>query len=164
MPLNLKMSDQQDQTQNQSQGENDPDGSQPISTEANHFDDLLKEELGQGDETGIAVLSKDDFFRVFCGVFQAASLATGLKSMNVESSDDRACGASGAIYDTIQDVPSLRFLLSPQGKWFQRVLIVGAFAVPMAQAVGIEMGERNGKSNKEQGVVKVQDSFLKREV
>lgn len=126
-------------------------GSPSSSGEPTHFDDLI-DENAPIEASGAGILSKDDFFRIFCGSFQAASLMTGLKSLSVSDSDGKAVAASGAIYDTIQDVPALRFLLSPQGKWFQRVILIGSFAVPMAQAVGAELAARDASTPKS-GVV-----------
>lgn len=87
-------------------------------------------------------LSKDDFHELFCGGFEAASLITDLKSLHVEKTDGKAKAASAALYDTINEIPALRFILQPQGKIAQRVLVLGVFFGGMARNVSAEIAEK----------------------
>jgi len=124
----------------------------------NHFDDLIDGEQAGEQATHTAqiksgMLSLNDFHTLFCGGFSAASHMTGLKSMAVDASDGGAIACTGALYDTILDIPMLHFLLNPNNKWFERIIVIGAFTAPMAAGVSVELkarkkpkgGELNGQ-------------------
>lgn len=112
-----------------------------------HFDDLIAEEEPQGAgailaENG-AVLSEDDFHKVFVLCFTVSHNVTKLNSLKVEDGDGSARNCSKAIYDTILEIPALHFLLNPSGKWGQRAFMIGSFALPMAMNVRTEIAARN---------------------
>jgi hypothetical protein len=50
--------------------------------------------------------------------------------------------AARAIYETIAEVPSLHFLLSPGGKWGERAAAILLYALPLGMAVKGELAER----------------------
>lgn len=98
------------------------------------------------------MLSADDFCKVFVGGFNAAHHLTGLRALKIEQGDGAAQDAAKAIYDTILEVPALHFMLRPGGKWLERALAVGMFALPMARAVKAELLERRRPVMKSPGV------------
>lgn len=131
-----------------------PEASQAGSTiEPDHFDDLIDAAPGAGGG-GIDTpappgrLDKENFHKLFIGVFKVCSLGTGLKSLHVEASDDTAHAASDALYETILDIPMLHFLLEPQGKWMGRAVCIGMFVVPMTMNVQAEIAARTAKPSR----------------
>jgi hypothetical protein len=113
------------------------------------FDGILNElgpETGEREAASAAVLTKEQFFAGFGGMFAMASAMTGLKSLTVEADDDSARQASDAIYDTAAEVPMFRFLIAPGNLYVQRALVVLAFGVPKYQAVKAEALERRGQA------------------
>lgn len=131
---------------------------QPSSTDApDHFDVLFDgpEIPGggnpPGEPPGPGILGKDEFFLVFIGGFKVAAIVTHLKSVEVNQDDRTARAACDAIYDTVNEIPALRFLLEPQGKWMGRVMAIGMFAVPMALNVQAELSARAPKKPAQPG-------------
>lgn len=125
------------------ESQNEPSQAGSTEPQPDHFDGLINESAApMPDGTSEAVLSKADFHSVFCGGFQAASAMTGYKSLRVEKSDDHAKAAADAIYDTLNEIPALQFLLKPQGRWMQRAVIIGSFAFGMSRAVAEERMQR----------------------
>ncbi len=126
-----------------SQSEN---GSAAISTEPDHFDDLLSapdiEVQRAPGEVPPGMLGKDEFFKVFCMVFKVASIGANLQSMNVDPHDEGARAASDAVYETCAEIPALNFILKPQGRVMGRVVTIGMFVVPMAMNVQAEIAAR----------------------
>ncbi len=125
------------------------------STEPDHFDELIAsetkaEQAQQAQVATAAMLGPNEFHAVFCVGFSTASHMTGLKSLEVNKDDAAAQNCTRALYETIQDIPLLHFLLQPQNKWFERAIAIGAFAVPMAAAVSAEIEERNAAPQEEQ--------------
>lgn len=130
---------------------NEPELQAGSIEEVSHFDALISNapEIEEVASTGnilpatqVGVLSKDDFHELFCGGFEAASLITDLKSLHVEKTDGKAKAASGALYDTISEIPALRFIIEPQGKIAQRLLVLGVFFGGMARNVSLELNEK----------------------
>ena len=120
------------------------DGSLP-SDLPDHFDELIGEaeiSLGIKPAPSHAMLSADDFHKVFVGGFNFSHHISGLKSLKVDGNHDAARDASKAIYDTIIDVPMLHFILKPGGKWMERGFAVAAFTFPMAQALNAELAAK----------------------
>lgn len=119
------------------------------SADADHLAGITFDEpagTGAGSEPapagGAAVLSKDDFFANFSGLFNVAAALTHLGTLAVDTADPAARGASDAIYDTAADTPWLRFLIEPSNVWIQRAMALGAFAAPKALAVRAELASR----------------------
>lgn len=131
--------------------------SQPSSTDApEHFDALFDNPEIQagpmpGETPAPGILGKDEFFLVFIGGFKVAAIVTHLKSVEVNQDDRTARAACDAIYDTVNEIPALRFLLEPQGKWMGRVMAIGMFAVPMALNVQAELSARAPKKPAQPG-------------
>lgn len=146
----------------QNQPEPTPEASQPPhqenhslpesseNSEPSHFDSLIEnagaEEIAASTAPPPGILSEDDFHKVFCTGFNIASKMSGLKSLEVNETDGAARGASHALYETISDIPALHFILQPGGKWGQRALLIGAFAVPMALSVRAEIAGRHAQT------------------
>lgn len=128
------------------------EGSPPPSQieEATHFDNLIGVPETDGTiqkEDGTIrppQMTREEFHKAFCLVFNVTSSITRLKSLSVDPKDGAALGASEAIYDTAAEIPALNFLLQPGGKWGGRALMVGAFALPMAHSVKEELAQRSG--------------------
>lgn len=118
------------------------------SIEPDHFDELLGGSdfvdggAGGGDALPPGMLGKDEFYQIFVTGFKVASIATHLKSVEVNPQDQGARAASDAIYETVSEIPALRFLLQPQGKVFGRIVTIGMFVVPMAMNVQAEIAAR----------------------
>lgn len=117
-------------------------------SEPDHFDELLGGSdfvdggAGGGDALPPGMLGKDEFYQIFVTGFKVASIATHLKSVEVNPQDQGARAASDAIYETVSEIPALRFLLQPQGKVFGRIVTIGMFVVPMAMNVQAEIAAR----------------------
>lgn len=130
----------------------------PSSTDVpEHFDvlfdgpDLPGGGNPPGEPPGPAILGKDEFFLVFIGGFKVAAIVTHLKSVEVNQDDRTARAACDAIYDTLNEIPALRFMLEPQGKWMGRVMAIGMFTVPMAMNVQAELAARVPKKPAQHG-------------
>ncbi len=90
-------------------------------------------------------LEFDAWYQFVHAGFGAVSAVTKLKSLAFDAADEKAQGAFRALYDTCAEIPSLNFMLRPAGKWGLRVMLVGAFALPMARAVKAErIAQRGG--------------------
>jgi len=109
-----------------------------------HFDELL------GDKPSITapaappnMLSKEEFHKVFIGGFKAGHHFTGFKSLLIKPDrEGKAEACSHALYETIVDCPSLHFMLTPQSKWWGRAFAIGAFMVPTAAGIALEIKAR----------------------
>lgn len=130
------------------------ESAQPSSTssqaEPTHFDDLLTapEAMQEPGAPAPVRLDRAGFCATFQAVFDVAHGVTGLKALQVPKGDPRAQGCAEALYETIEDVPALHFLLYPQGKWLPRICAIGAFTIPMGRAVALELQERKGGGGK----------------
>ncbi len=118
-----------------------------------------------GDAGGAGgLMSRDDFFACLRAVFGAPNallLAKGhdpLLSLQIHPGDDHARRASDCLYDTCLDVPWLRWLLSPDGTWAQRAMIIGGFAFAKFQVIRAEIDERKkpAPASANDGVVEVE--------
>lgn len=88
------------------------------------------------------MLDKNAFHSLFCGGLSAAGHMTGFQSLMVDENDGKAIACTQAIHDTIMDIPALHFILMPQNKWFERIIAIGVFTVPMAIGVKTELMAR----------------------
>ncbi len=86
-------------------------------------------------------IGKDEFFGVFSFAFMMGHSGTGFKSLDISGSTS-ARPASDALYDICEETPSLHFLIKPGGKWMERAIAIGMFAVPIAKGVRDEVQER----------------------
>lgn len=96
----------------------------------------------QGVQYASEFLDKESWHKVFCAGFCAASSMTGFQSLHVDETDGRAIGCTDALYETFLEIPALHFLLKPPGKWAARAFAIGAFTLPMAKGVQMEIAER----------------------
>ncbi len=134
----------QSESQSQKTGETTSSGSDEQLNLPTHFDSLINENVGEdGIEYDERQLTRDEFTLGLCGSMQAAGHFTGLRTLQaVSSSEQRNVDGCHALYDTIQDIPVLHFLLSPGGKWFGRVMAIGAFTVPIVMGVKAEIAAK----------------------
>jgi hypothetical protein len=99
------------------------------------------------------VLDRDQFWELFRGCFAmssslAAVVPIGGKRAPIASlaiapeEEPAARAASDALYDTAEEVPSLRWLIEPGNVWVQRAVVCLAFAAPKAAAVSAELQAR----------------------
>lgn len=86
-------------------------------------------------------IGKDEFYGVFSFAFMMGHSGTGFKSLDISGSTS-ARPASDALYDICEETPSLHFLIKPGGKWMERAIAIGMFAVPIAKGVRDEVAER----------------------
>jgi hypothetical protein len=112
------------------------------------FDDV--EDSGtEGPEPSTAVLDADAFYQVFRGMVALPNVLIGLQgepplqALQVDEGNPSARAASDALYETIQDVPALHWLLAPESVWLKRALTIGAFVVPTAMAARAEFHQRH---------------------
>lgn len=113
------------------------------SGEATHFDDLINDSDPILNAPQSATLEKDEFHKLFCVIFSSAGMITGFKSFDVDEKDGKAKLASEAIYDTCAEIPALRFMIEPSGKYAQRIFAIGTFFIPMAFGIKNELEQRN---------------------
>lgn len=120
--------------------------SSPTDEPPTHFDDLIGGATVQPIEGATAQeavkLGRDDFHKLFMMGFKVGHSLTKLQSLNVPPEDTAARDCAHALYDSVIDIPALHFLLEPQNKWFERVIVIGTFTVPMAISVKAEIAER----------------------
>lgn len=105
---------------------------------------------GDGDSDSAAgLLSREHFYSMFQVAFAAPNLLPAwplpLEALPIKAGEDRAArAASDAIYDIALETPALRWLIEPQSVWLQRLMVIGAFAVPKAAAVSREIAHKRG--------------------
>lgn len=125
-----------------------------MENEPTHFDDLIGAAPEDIDEEGVPInqgmIDVQAFHALFCVSFNTASAVTKLKSLSVDAADEACINCTRALYETIADVPMLRFMLMPNGKWMERAVAIGMFTVPMAMGVSNELAARNVKAETEQ--------------
>lgn len=110
------------------------------------------EVLTQGtDETGgvqggVIYLSKDDFFKVFCGAFGGLHMAIkylkgyDLQSLPVDKADELAREASNAIYDFAVEYPNyLGWMISSGNETMVRLGAIGGFMAMKFMCVSAEI-------------------------
>ncbi|MEO0961108.1 MAG: hypothetical protein AAFY01_01670 [Pseudomonadota bacterium] len=103
-----------------------------------------------------AAIDKNSFFEIFRGLWAVPNVAIGmmgeppLKSLEVDPADPAARSASDALYETIEDVPALHFLLRPESQWMQRVVVIGAFTVPRVMGARTEYVARQIQKQQQQ--------------
>ena len=86
-----------------------------------------------------AKLTRDEFIKMYCGGFHAASALTGFKSLDCSDSDPRCVEGFGALYETADEIPALGFMLRPTGKWLGRTMAMGMLFAPMVAGVAQEV-------------------------
>lgn len=108
-----------------------------------------------GDETGLAeseFLSPDQFFEgVFVPLHAVPGAVFQLQSLPIASHERQSArAASDALYETALEFPMFHFLIKPENIWVQRALAIGAYAIPKAQAVAMEIRAKKAKPSDEQ--------------
>lgn len=134
-------------------------GGEGLSPEPDHLEGLtIAEPAGAAGDNPVSlagapqVFTKDQFFQNFVGVHALAGTLTKLQSLAIADKEkDTARAASDAIYDIAADTPWLRFLIEPSNIWLQRAMAIGAFAVPKAMAVRIELAARRPAKGQKPG-------------
>lgn len=130
---------------NQAHGTSDPDRER-----LDALADQVASEEGQGGGQSGATAAPSTLdtipFDAFLEAFKAAHFMAGqlIRSKALtDAPNSPACEpAAKAIYETCQEVEYFRFLIQPEGKWMQRALAVGAFALPTAMGVAGELRQR----------------------
>jgi len=82
------------------------------------------------------------FTQTLGGGLQMAGHAVNLQTLVAGGKGPEFEAAAGAIYEIILDVPAFHFLISPGGKWFKRIMAIGAWAVPVGMGCMTELEER----------------------
>lgn len=105
-----------------------------------HFDDVIGKapETVAGQGAASTLLSKEDYHALICGCLKTGSILTGFKSLDIDPNDERNRKGTGAIYETISEIPALAFMLNPQSKWLDRTLSIALFVLPIAQGCAAE--------------------------
>lgn len=111
-----------------------------------HFDGLIEQAqatdaIAQAPAAPV-MLGSDEFTKLFFAGFNVAHGISGLQSLKIPEGDSSATACAGALHETIMDIPSLHFLLMPQGKWIPRIMAIAAFTIPVGRGVADEMRER----------------------
>jgi hypothetical protein len=89
------------------------------------------------------MLTKEEFHKVFIGGFKAGHALTGFKSLDIKPDREaKAEACSHAIHESIVDIPSLHFMLTPNSKWWGRAFSIGTFMVPTVIGISIEIKAR----------------------
>lgn len=88
------------------------------------------------------MIGADDFTKLFFAGFNVAHGVSGLQSLKIPEGDSSATACAAALHETIMDIPSLHFLLMPQGKWIPRIMAIAAFTIPVGRGVADEMRQR----------------------
>lgn len=107
-----------------------------------HFDSLIDNAAPEQVEDKALVLNNEEFHKLFCMAFNTGSAISGLKSLEVDDADGSVIACTNSIHEMCLEIPALRFLIQPQGKWGTRIFAIGAFAVPMALAVTAEVKQK----------------------
>ena len=98
---------------------------------------------GEDVEQGSEVLTRDQWGQMFAGAFSFTGAITQLETLKgVSYEDELSAQAFNALYDTFEEIPALRFLLSPGGKWTGRVMAIGMFSVLLYLGVNAELKAR----------------------
>ncbi len=117
-----------------------------------HFDEIIVDEeaiapedlpggkTGKLDvQSGETVLSQDEFCQMMAGIFQFSGGVTGLTTLAEAPNQPTANPAFGALWETAYETPSMRWLIEPQSVILQRIVTIGAFAIPTARSVTVEV-------------------------
>jgi len=88
------------------------------------------------------LITADVFAEGFKIAFSVAGDLTGLETLKRAPEQATADPAAAALYETCREVPWLHWLLRPEGKWLQRVIVLGAFAVPVYAGCRAELAAR----------------------
>ena len=95
-----------------------------------------------------AIMSKEDFFQMFCGLIEAPNMVLTFKgedplqSLVIAPGDPQARAASDVLYKTCLRVRWLRWMLAPEAEWAKDLMIVGAFSFARFRLVREELNIR----------------------
>lgn len=99
----------------------------------------IEDEIEDGGEAGgpgadgRLYIGREEFFGMFRAIFEAPNVYFAIKgddpleSLKIDPADPAARNASDALYEIIWDIPALRWILEPEGKWTQRLFALGLF-------------------------------------
>lgn len=127
-------------------------GSTASAASADHLDGLSVAEPAGGTEQGPAPSGVDlgpsgfipveAFTATLTLTFHLSGGMLGLKSLSEAPGQQTYQPAAEALYHTIVDTPSMHFLIQPGSVWMQRMIAMGAFALPLGYTVRAELAER----------------------
>ena len=107
------------------------------------------EALGEA-ASGPELMGPDEFYQMFQFLFAAPNMLPvepfPIEALPISDGEtDRARKASDTVYEICAESEHLRWLIEPQSLWVQRLMVIGAFAVPKAQAVLSELHQRGAR-------------------
>jgi hypothetical protein len=93
------------------------------------------------------VVSFEEWYSFLAAIMAVGAYKLKLRSLAFDKNDPAAVKAFRALYDTLGEIPWLRWMLIPGGKWAERLLAIGAFFGPMLLGVLAELqARRSGRS------------------
>lgn len=129
--------------------------SSPENEEPSHFDHLIEKGDDPSPDHAPApqnqLLSQEQFRQSFIGLHGMAASFSGIKALALPNShinEGTAHEVADTLYETIQDVPILHFLIQPGNKWLGRALVMAVYVQGMRGAVAQEMAEKRKYSQK----------------
>jgi hypothetical protein len=97
---------------------------------------------------GALVLSREQFWLNFRGMFEGAGALTGLQSFPIaEAETDRARATADIFYDLALTTTWLRFLVDPKSTWAGKAFVVGTFVLGKAAAIRAELMARQSNTS-----------------
>lgn len=112
---------------------------QPFGTE--HIDELIAgfeevEVQKEIEKRTASLMNKDEFKALFFGAGNVCHVWLNYDTLLTLNSDNpQAVEAIEALYDCINDISQLHWLLKPGNIWFQRAFSIGFFFVPFAMGI-----------------------------
>jgi len=101
-----------------------------------------------GADPASDLMSREEFFELFCGLIESPNVALYLKgekpleSLVVDPGDPAARKASDALYKTCLRVRWLRWMLAPEAEWLKDIMAVGVFSIGRFRLVRLEVEAR----------------------
>lgn len=84
-------------------------------------------------------LSFDEWYAFVHAMSNAAAMRFQLKSLAWHRDRPDARAAFEALYETCSEIPALRFVISPGGKWGKRIACMAMFFLPLAMSLRAEL-------------------------
>lgn len=95
-------------------------------------------------------LPKEEWCKLLAGAIKMGGHMSSFETLKaVDYANPEASEGLGAMYDTIEDIPSLHWLLKPFGKWAMRIIAISAFVLPLVKGCAGEIKQK--KAIKAQG-------------
>lgn len=112
-------------------------------------DDAETLEIDPADLGPDGLFNYPAFHRAWCTLHELPGEATGLRTLMEAPDSDPGKRASRAIYNTIRETPSLRWMLKPGGKWVYRIFVVGSYGWALKTACAVEIAARRSAATAE---------------